>query len=72
MENISPLLNRRRGKVTLPRDMHVGKGETCGHFATYYIQDGYNKVLMHSTGNYIQYPVTNNNGKEYKKECIYV
>ena len=24
-----------------------------------------NKVLLYSTGNYIQYPVTNGNGKEY-------
>ena len=24
-----------------------------------------NKVLLYSTGNYIQYPVTNHNGKEY-------
>ena len=32
-----------------------------------------NKVLLSSTGNYIQYPMTNHNGKEYlKKECIYV
>ena len=31
-----------------------------------------NKVLMYSTGNYIQYPVINHNGKEYKKECLYV
>ena len=30
-----------------------------------------NKVLLYSTGNYIQYPVINHNGKE-KKECIYV
>ena len=29
-----------------------------------------NKVLLHSTGNYIQYPVINHHGKEYKKECI--
>ena len=29
-----------------------------------------NKVLLYSTGNYIQYPVINHNGKEYKKECI--
>ena len=27
---------------------------------------------MYSTGNYIQYPVINHNGTEYKKECIYV
>ena len=31
-----------------------------------------NKVLLYSTGNYIQYPVINQDGKEYKKECIYV
>ena len=30
-----------------------------------------NKVLMYSTGNYIQYPVINYNGKDYKK-CISV
>ena len=26
-----------------------------------------NQVLMYSTGNYIQYPVINRNGKDYKK-----
>ena len=31
-----------------------------------------NKVLLYSTGNYIQYPVINPNGKGYEKECIYV
>ena len=31
-----------------------------------------NKVLLYSTRNYIQYPVINHNGKEYKKECICV
>ena len=30
-----------------------------------------NKVLRYSTGNYIQYPVINHNGKEYEKEYIY-
>ena len=25
--------------------------------------------LLYSTGNYIQYPVINHNGKDYKKEC---
>ena len=29
-------------------------------------------VLLYSTGNYIQYPVINRNGKEYVKECIYI
>ena len=31
-----------------------------------------NKVLLYSTGNYIQYPVIKHNGKEYKKEYIYI
>ena len=29
-----------------------------------------NKVLLYSTGNYIQYPVISYNGKEYEKECM--
>ena len=29
-------------------------------------------MLLYSTGNYIQYPVINHNGKEYKKECVCV
>ena len=29
-----------------------------------------NKVLLYNTGNYIQYPVINDNGKEY--EFIYI
>ena len=28
------------------------------------------KVLLYNTGNYIQYPVLNHNGKEYEKEYI--
>ena len=31
-----------------------------------------NKVLLYSTGNYIQYPVINCNRKEYEKEYIYI
>ena len=31
-----------------------------------------NKVLLYSTGNYIQYPVINHNGKEYEKKNVYV
>ena len=31
-----------------------------------------NKVLLSSTGNYIQYPVVNHSGKEYEKERIYI
>ena len=32
----------------------------------------YYKVLLYSTGNYIQYPVINHSGKEYEQECIYM
>ena len=36
--------------------------------AKYYIQNGLkNKVVLYSTGNYIQHPVIN----QYGKECIY-
>ena len=35
-----------------------------------YIEWIHNKVLLYSTGNYIQYPVINHKGKEYGKECI--
>jgi len=30
------------------------------------------KVPLYSTGNYIQYPVINHNGKQYEKECVCV
>ena len=30
------------------------------------------KVLLYSTGNYIQYPMIIHNGKDYNKERIYV
>ena len=31
-----------------------------------------NTVLLYSTGNYIEYPMVNHNGKEYEKECVCV
>ena len=31
-----------------------------------------NKVPWYSTGNYIQYPVINHNGKEYEKKNVYL
>ena len=36
-----------------------------------YIEWINNKVLLYSTWNYIQYPVINHNGKEYKKN-VYI
>ena len=38
---------------------------------SYYIQNG-NKMLLYSTGHYIQYPVINHSGKEYEKKFICV
>ena len=40
--------------------------------ANSYIKWINNKVLLYSTGNYIQYPVINHNGNKYKKESIYI
>ena len=37
-----------------------------------YIELINNKVLWYSTGNYIQYPVINHNGKEYERMYMYV
>ena len=37
-----------------------------------YVEQINNKVLLHSTGNYIQHPVAKHNGKEYEKECVYM
>ena len=31
-----------------------------------------NKVLQYSTGNYIQYPMINHNGKEHIKKRMYI
>ena len=44
-----------------------------GRRGSFGLVDGFNnKVLLYSTGNYIQSPGINHNGKEYKKECICV
>ena len=37
-----------------------------------YIEWINNKVLLYSTGNYIQYTVITHNGKEYEKEYILI
>ena len=53
----------------------VAKGERVGgrmewevgvrRYELLYIEWINNKNLLYSTGNYIQYPMINNNGKEY-------
>lgn len=30
------------------------------------------RFLLYSSGNCIQYPMINHNGKEYEKECVYI
>ena len=56
-------------------DVGWGKGRT-GNLGladvTSYIEWIKNKVLLYSRVNYIQYAVISHNGKEYKKECLYV
>ena len=37
-----------------------------------YIECKNNKVLLYHTGNYIQYPVINHNGKDCEKERVYI
>ena len=39
---------------------------------TQYLDWTSNKVLLSSTGDYIQNPVINHDGKEYEKECTYM
>ena len=31
-----------------------------------------NKILLHSTGNYVQCPMINHNGKEYEEKHVYI
>ena len=40
--------------------------------AEIFLKGFHNKVILYSTGDYIQYSVTNHNRKEYGKEYIYV
>ena len=53
-----------------------GKNQEFGisRYKLPYIKQINNKVLLYSTGNYIQYPVINHNEKESEKEyiCIYM
>ena len=66
----------QRIDLWLPRGMGSGGGmdwefgiSSCKLLYREWIN---NKVLLYSTENYIQYTMTNHNGKEYEKEYIYV
>ena len=70
---------------TKHKQTHRHKEQTCGcHgggidwefriniYTLLYIKYIVNKVLLYSTGNNIQYPMINHNGKENEKEYIYM
>ena len=51
----------------------VGSGNLgLGICKLLYIECINSKVLLCTTGNYIQYQMINHNGKKCEKECIYV
>ena len=56
----------RGGRGGKEREFGISRGKLL------YIEWINNKVLLYSTGNYIQYPVTNHNGKEYQKQYMYI
>ena len=64
-------------KQTLKTDLWIPRGRGFGgrdwdFSKLLHIEWINNKVLLHGTGHYIQYPVINHNGKEHKKEYIYI
>ena len=63
-----------RTDLWLPRQGGEGKDWEFGinRRKLLYLKWINNKVLPHSTGNYIQYPVMNYDGNEYEKEYIYM
>ena len=66
----------QRTDLWLPRCRGRGmdwKGVGVGRCKLLHLEWINNKVLMYTTGNYIEYPVINHNGKEYlRKVGIYV
>jgi len=48
-----------------------GLGLCTGKYALLHLEWINNKVLMYSTGNYIEYPMINHNGKESFKKNIH-
>ena len=75
------MVNRNR-LTDIENRLVVAKGEGSGGGIDWelgisrcklvYVEWINNKVLLYSTGNCIQYPIVNHNGKEYEKEYIYV
>ena len=60
-------------EIDIQNQLVVAKGQVgicrCNLLSTEWIN---NKVLLYSTGNYIQYPLVNYHEKEYEKEHMYI
>ena len=77
-----PIYETETDSWTQRTDLWLPRGRGCGGGMEWefgisrcklvYIGWINNKVLLYSTGNYIQCPEINHNGKEYKKECTYM
>ena len=76
-------LSMKRNRIMdIENRLVVAKGEEVGGGIEWevgasrckllYIEWINNKVLLYTTENYIQYPMVNHNGKDIKKECIYI
>ena len=52
-------------------ELGAGRGKLLVVY-TVYVEWINSKVLLYSTESYIPYPAINHNGKEYKKECVYM
>ena len=59
---------RKRGQSGRGLDWELG----ISRCKLVYIEWINHKVLLYSTGNYIQYPVISHNRKEFEKECVYI
>ena len=60
------MITKREGGEGINSEFGISRYELL------YVKQINNKVLLHSTGDYIHYPVINCNGKEYEKICIYM
>ena len=79
--NLSVKRKQNRTETDIENGLVVAKGEGVGgemerevgvsRCKLLYLGWINSKVLLHSTGNYIQYPMINRNGKEYENIYIY-
>ena len=67
LQNRSKLIER--AALSLPRNKQGGRGmdweSGVGRYKLLHLEYRNGKVLLYSTGNYIQYSAINHNGKEF-------